>query len=436
MSTKRKRHRSRPEITFELACARIEEILRGATRREIAAATLKSGRAQALSRLRRDIENNRFEAVSGQISLERIVHKLDERTRQDGFHVLHDWDGKADRLNSNTIPVDVVTFLIDSPDPPHSDETVVSIALDYYLLYVLGLLSLRVWDEGNPNDNLDRVTRLLRELQGPDGSGQRFVDNAETLILIATSHFEPDHRAYDRLLERLKAVDHSRRVRLALAHSAILASHLRFGFEATYGRDVLAMRNDNVPDYPWLCFALVTLMNAFSRARDEGGVGLYRDRLVEGILNGLSPDARAFLGTAPESLSAHARELSELRHLFLEHGPVLLEEFERHRPSNRAYSPFSFYFNFAHNVLKAIVVDALLRAKASNLTLNDLLTGVSEDDALDARKQTLARTLMAYGRSSPDTIRGRLVPAIVYDPRSGRLAFGHTIRRLREQTSR
>ncbi|HXV64039.1 MAG TPA: hypothetical protein VEK15_25290 [Vicinamibacteria bacterium] len=435
MPTKPKRHRSRPEITFELACARIEEILKGTTRREIAAATFKSGRTQALQRLRRDIENHRFEAGSGQISLERIVHKLDERTRQDGFHVLHDWDGKADRLNPNTIPVDVVTFLVDSPDAPHADETVVSIALDYYLLYLLALLSLRVWDEGNPNGNLDRLTRLLQELQGPNGSGQRFVDGAETLILIATSHFEPDHRAYDRLLERLRALDQPHRLRLAIVHAAILASHLRFGFEATYGRDIVAMRNDNVPDYPWLCFALATLMNEFSRTQGEGGAGLQRDRLVEGILNGLSPDARAFVGTAPESLSAHARELSDFRELFLKYAPVLLNEFERHRPSNRTYSPISFYFNFAHNVLKAMVVDALLRAQATGRTLNDLLTGVSEDRAIDAQKEALAKTLMAYGRSSPDTIRGRLVPAIVYDPRSGRLAFRDAIRRLRELTS-
>ena len=32
----------------------------------------------------------------------------------------------------------------------------------------------------------------------------------------------------------------------------------------------------------------------------------------------------------------------------------------------------------------------------------------------------LAKTLVAYARSSPDKIRGRLMPVIVYDPRAGR----------------
>ena len=39
---------------------------------------------------------------------------------------------------------------------------------------------------------------------------------------------------------------------------------------------------------------------------------------------------------------------------------------------------------------------------------------------------------MAYARSSPQTIRGRLMPVIVYDPSTGREAFGHTMRKLME----
>ena len=44
-------------------------------------------------------------------------------------------------------------------------------------------------------------TRCCGQLQGPDGSGQRFVDDAETLILIATSHFEIVERGYGALLD-------------------------------------------------------------------------------------------------------------------------------------------------------------------------------------------------------------------------------------------
>ena len=57
---------------------------------------------------------------------------------------------------------------------------------------------------------------------------------------------------------------------MALGHAASMGSHLRFGFEATYARDTVIMRNDNVTDYPWLSFSLATLMREYSRMRDEG----------------------------------------------------------------------------------------------------------------------------------------------------------------------
>ena len=47
-------------------------------------------------------------------------------------------------------------------------------------------------------------------------------------------------------------------------------------------------------------------------------------------------------------------------------------------------------------------------------------------------KATLANTLMGYARTSPDRIRGRLMPVITYDPLAGRQAFGLAMRKIRE----
>ncbi len=38
---------------------------------------------------------------------------------------------------------------------------------------------------------------------------------------------------------------------------------------------------------------------------------------------------------------------------------------------------------------------------------------------------------MAYARSNPDRIRGRLMPVIVYDPESGHRAFALAMRKMR-----
>ena len=80
------------------------------------------------------------------------------------------------------------------------------------------------------------------------------------------------------------------------------------------------------------------------------------------------------------------------------------------------------------------MVDAMLWGEPWRLTLNDLLTGVPRDDAKGRDRIRLAKTLMAYARSNPDPIGGRLMPAIVYDPQTGHRAFAAALRALREST--
>jgi hypothetical protein len=398
----------KPEATFPSACERLETILSGPFRSRIL-------EASPVSSLPRAFQTGAFPALS----LQPLVHTLDTRTRADGFHVLNDWDGKRDALNEETIPSEVARYAVENRA---EGGTAAAVLVDYYFLYVLALLAHRAWDEGDPNENLRRVTELLGALQGPLGSGHRFVDDAETLLLVSVSHFESDVTAYDRLLAKVRTLDERPRTNLALAHAAILASHLRFGFEATYGRDILEMRKDNAPDYPWLLLALRALLGRYAR----GVEGEARDRVVEGILNGLTPDPRAFVGSPPSALAPFEAERSEFLELWEEHRIALVAEFEGHRPSEEAYSPLSFFFNFPHNLLKGIVVDALMKGEPCRIPLNALLTGIPNDPA----KTALAKTMMGYAQRSPDRIRGRLTPVIVYDPRAGRRAFNETLRRI------
>src|SRR5205085_10869307 len=240
----------------------------------------------SLARLREQLRVNAFEP---------FLAPFDHRTRQEGFHVLHDWDGKADRVNEETIPVDVLDYIArlrgaDAPQAP-----ALAVLLDYYYFHVLQLLALRVWDQGDADENLDRLSELLALLQGAGGSGQPFVANAETLILVATSHFEVVERGYDKLLRRVRTLNRAHQVNVAIGHASSMGCHLRFGFEATYGRDTLQMRDDNVADYPWLCFALTTVVREYARLRETGVDADRRAPVVEALVNGLSADARAFL---------------------------------------------------------------------------------------------------------------------------------------------
>lgn len=428
MARNRRSLELKTKVNFDDAHTLLQKTLAGPDRARILD-TVSSAKSfhESMKRLREGMATHVFRAGPARLSLEQVVNHFDRRTRQDGFHVLHDWDGMRDKLNENTIPVDVLNFMLEQPI---SDErAVLGILLDYYFVYVLALVALRAWDDGNANENLGRVTGLLEELQGPHGSGQRFAGNAETLILIATSHFEPDETAYERLLARIRTLDRTHRENFAFLVAGILASHLRFGFEATYGRDIVAMRKDNGPDYPWLLFAMNTLLEAYQRMRDEDVHGPERERVIEGLVNGLSPDPRAFAGSRPDALAAYGDEHAAFRERFETCRDDLLGELERHRPTTERYSPLAFYFNFLHNIVKGVVVDALLRGKPWRVAVNDLLTGFPRGAAEDSN-ELLARTLMEHARRSPDRIRGRLVPVIVYDPRKGRRAFSDTLRRI------
>jgi hypothetical protein len=422
----------RTSTSFDILCNELDDLLSGSARQLLVAEAASSATlGDALRHLRVAMREHAWDADGRRYDFARAIEKLDRKTRQIGFHVMNDWDGVADRVNDDIIPVDVLNYLIErrGSEPPHPG--MLAVLLDYYFMHVLSLLSVRLWEEGDPDENLDRVQQLLNLLQGAHGSGQPFAADAETLLLIATSHYEMYERGYEILLDQVRTLNDRHQTNIALGHAASMGCHLRFGFEATYGRDTINMRDDNVADYPWLLYALNTLMQQYVRLRERGAAAASEDVLLEALINGLSGDARAFVGKPPSSLAKFESERQQFRDAFHAYKADVLPAFERYRPTDKAYSPLGFFFNFSHNVVKGTTIDALLEQRPWRLTFNDLLTARGDEYA-SATKESLAKTLMEYARANPQTIRGRLMPVIVYDPAKGRQAFSVAMRKMRE----
>jgi hypothetical protein len=418
--------------SFDLLCNELERFLAGPARRELVAEAVRAGTLErSLARLRDGMRSHAWEGASFRVDLARAIEKLDRKTRQIGFHVMNDWDGIADRVNDDIIPVDVLNYLIERRGAERAGPATLAILLDYYFMHLLQLLSVRVWDEGDANANLDRLDELLALLQGEAGSGQPFAGDAETLLLLATSHYEMYERGYAVLLQQVRTLNDRHQTRIALGHAASMGCHLRFGFEATYGRDTINMRNDNVADYPWLLYAVSTLMQQYVRLRERGDAAAPHDVLVEALANGLSGDARALVGRPPSSLHEFEGERVAFRDAFHAYRADLLDAFDHYRPTDQSYSPLSFFFNFSHNVVKGTTIDALLEQRTWPASFNDLLTACGDPNH-NGVKEALAKTLMDYARANPQTIRGRLMPVIVYDPGKGRQAYSVALRKLRE----
>ena len=417
---------------FDEACTRVEAALDDAFRRDLVAELSRGTDVrQTLVRLREMMRSHVWRAGGRTIDLVDSVQVLDAACRQVGFHVLHDWDGKAGHVNADTIVVDVLGYVLEKRGDEPPSAIVVSILVDHYFAYLLMLLATSVLGDSQADACLDRLNGLVSLLQGPSGSGQLFAADAETLFLIGTSHFEVKDSAYDTMLGRARTLDGAHRLAIAMGHAATLGSHLRFGYEVTYVKSYPLMRDDNGVDYRWLCFALAVLLEEYERQHAAGATGPGHDRLVEAIVNGLSADAGAFVGDAPHpSLGPSAAEWTTLRDRLRRYRRDLAAEFAPCRPLDRVYSPISLAFNFSHNVLKGTVIDALLWGEAWHVSFNDLLTGVAPGDPKGAAREKLARTLMAYARSSPDTIGGRLAPVIVYDPPTARRAYARVLEAL------
>lgn len=432
--------------------------------------------------------------------LDGFVRDFDLRTREEGFHVLHSWNHLEHHFTRENTPVLMLDRFAREWSAARATPRVQALLLDHYFFYVLALMAMRAWDEGDPNRNLDRINGLLRHLQGPHGSGHQFVARAETLLLMAISHFHPDERAYPRLLERIRTLDRAHRVHFALAEAAILGSHLRWGFAVLYRRDLGRMRSDNVGDYPWLLFSVATLMEEYVRLREEGagasgggdaagtvaadsgGAAVEsraerRTRVLEGLIDGLTPDPWAFTGAPPEALRPYEEEHSGFRDAFAEHRDDLLEEFARLRPDREAYSPLSYHCNFPHNAIMAKVSIQLADENAPNLPMDAMFTraeawraadqgalassmpaavadagqaqaGVPDAEAAampgdesDAARaaafmsanhpEALARYLMAYSGASPERLGRRGARLIIYDPNVGLRYYKMALQALR-----
>ena len=419
---------------FEHACDALTRALEGSFRREVVAAA-SQGRTlgHGLNQIGASMRSHVWRAGGTTIDLAEAVDTLDQATRVEGFHVLHDWDGKAARVTPNSIAVDMLEFTAVHVGRNPTNPAVLAIVIDYYFMYVLALVAMRAWDAPEPGAALDRVTTLVQHLQGPHGSGQGLAENAESLLLIATSHYEPAEHGYDLLLQRARELPHANRVAMALSHAQAMGGHLRFGFEVTYGKDLKAMRDDNGADYPWLNFALAGLLDEYTRLTASGErSGVWFDRVIEGIINALTPDPEAFLGNPPKWLEAHQVDYVRVHEGLDRHRAELITAFEPHRPLNSAYSPMSLFFNFSLNVLKGTVADGLLRGDAWTVSLNDLYTGVPRAELKNQAKVRLSQLLTTYARRNPDTIRGRLSPVIVYDPITARQYFGGAMRALKQ----
>src|SRR5262247_119466 len=179
-------------MTLTDAFSVLEHALRGTTRVEMLDAVQASrDSATAIARLRTRMRAHTFPTFGAPIALDRIVRDLDRRTRAEGVHSLQSWDYRAHRFVDEPTAILMLNRVASRGSALVAERIVLSALLDQYFLWILGLLVLRIWDEENPNANLDRVTDLLGLLNAAREHVSVFVEDAALLLLLAVSQYHP-----------------------------------------------------------------------------------------------------------------------------------------------------------------------------------------------------------------------------------------------------
>jgi hypothetical protein len=419
-------------------CEALESMLNGDGRARILdSVARKGGLDDALRRLRTHMSAHGFEGLGPEVG--KCVRRMDQRTRQDGFRVLHAWNHQTHAFTEDIVPVLLLDFFERAKVQNSDVRVTLAILLDWYFLHLLSLCAMRAWDTADPGDTLDRVTALVAALQGERGSGHRFVTDAETLLIYGLSQFHPDEHAYDRIIERVATLSERHQVDFARVSAAVLGAHLRWGLWLMYGRDVGRMRQDNVGDYPWLLYSVRTLLRAWAD-RLEGGKESESgaqdqkelEHIREALLLGLAADPWAFTGRPPPALVDHAGEHEEVRVILRTHGARLLNELESVRPQRDRYAPLSLHFNFPHNAVVAAVTLALLEGRPQSLPLNALFEADRGEAHGGDTQADLARALTAFSRGSPDRLGHRGAMLVAYDPLSAMRSYAMTVEAVRK----
>jgi hypothetical protein len=383
--------------------------------------------------VRKAMQSHAFAIASGRsdINLRRVVDTLDSRNQREGMHVLQGWDFVAHRFAKDIAPILLLDYCARLGISAERAGAALSILLDQYFLALVSLLAIRAWDEGDANANLDRVTALLHDLQGPRGSGHEFVTDAETLLMLSVSYYHPEEQGYELLVQRVSTLDGPHQLRFAQPCAALLGGHLRWGLRFMYGRDVGRMRDDNVADYPLLMFAVLTLARAHA-AHGEGQAPSDREVVTEALLNGLSADPWAFVGSVPPALKGHAEWHAEFRQFLERDRRAILAEFERCQPTPKAFSPLAFSCNFPTNATVAMATLAVQGADGGRHPPLNALFACEPDSATDDRSALrLAQRLTEFATSDPTRLGAGGAPLVVYDPFDGVHCHNTVLRTLR-----
>ncbi len=209
---------------------------------------------------------------------------------------------------------------------------------DGYIYTRLVSLSLRVWD-GDPDRNLEKLQTLLDALRTSDSADARviFMRRATSLLVDATSRFNPNADGFVRLPEKISQLSPKHQLDYLEVAVPSIAAHLRIQYNN--GSDIQKL---NWTDYIELMGCLTLLFNLRKNPPKSTGETAEEtiDKIDQTIFSGFSSYPEAF--TNP-SIMKHAvldlqviphhlkGEIGEIAEKYFNSLPEAMTAFDEHR---------------------------------------------------------------------------------------------------------
>jgi hypothetical protein len=180
-------------------------------------------------------------------------------------------------------------------------------------------------------------------------------DDAEMLLLIATSHYEPMREDFGCCSIARAPCRATRRVTIARQHAHAMGAHLRYAYENHDGQEHPGHARRQRRRLPWLRWSLLTLLGGVrSGGGPPGRHGSCARSSRKRWRMDWCPIPRAFVGADARAIAAGPETDRNHRAVRIVIGRRLSRRSRRIGPWNRAYSPLSLFFNFSQNLLKAL----------------------------------------------------------------------------------
>lgn len=287
-----------------------------------------------------------------------------------------------------------------------------------YLLRVLELLVMRIWDAGaeGAGSRLAEVQRLLDALWRSSPADQPvLVRDARWLIPVAQSPTTLELSPYFDIAARVEQMPEADRLEIQKAAVVLAGGHLRSQLRYYHLRGasldeeslVLTSRRSNALDFAMTIEGLVVLLRGYEAAV-QAADPVRRTELAGAILQGISPDPDMFVnrvellgpysmiellfttsgvegeaGYTPRGLR-HIALLKEYATRIGRAAAFLQQDCPQFRPEPGRYSPLGVMFGFASNIAEHMALKTISAEADQGFSLEDaFVDGTAGDGRLE-----------------------------------------------------